>query len=945
MTTPPPTPEPTPDTATAPDNAPPPAGTGPAPDGGAGAVPRPGGRGVGVAWVRTRLRAMPMAAVLAAALAFVAVLLAAALPRALDRGADDALRAFLRQQGPAPTSLYASARPVPGQRTPQALDSVLEALRARTGPGTGIDLAPTGPVHGTVTLTPRALTNPELRQMPGDPPPPTLLNLLHLPRMTSHARIVEGHWPGAAAEGAPLPVALAKSAADTLDAKVGTVLRTSPGVGTPFLAEVVGLYTADDPADPYWTGLPCPTAACLSPSWRVTAVTGAEGLERFGSWGGSVQDFWRLPLDTGTLRADRLPAVSAAVSSYVAGPTATALRRTTDRVELQITSDLPRLFAQAQARQQAAAPLAALGPAGLAGEALVVLCLAAGLGADRRTAELLLLRARGASRWGVLRRLLAEGAVTVLPAAALATALAVALLPVPRLAPTLLAAGAVTLLVLLAFPVRALVLLSGPGGAAPRRRLVGELLVLAATVAAVVQVGRRGVAPAGAGPDPLLVAAPLLMALCGGLLLARVLPLLVRALSRAAGRGRGVIGFLGLARAARGGGGGGSSHPSLLPLTALLLAVTTGGFGATVLDSVDTSRHQVARAAVGGDAAVTAPPQATLPAEFTRAAAALPGVRTSVPVWIDTWGIVLGTSQQGTQVTVIVADPQTYAELSGAVGRGRFDPAVLAGGTGGGDAPLPALFGRALAAQVTGGGVQELRFGDGTTLPVRAAAVIDGTPALPGGGTLTMVLPAGPTAVRLPRAERPTHWFGLGSVEEAPLRGLLDASVPKGDAAQYLVRTSAGAADRLAHDPLQASAARLFWGSLAGAAAFALLAVLLNLLRAAPERAALLARLRTMGLRPRQGLALILAESLPQALAAALGGGLVAAAAVALLGPSVDLSTLVGSAVPTGVRLTVRPLLTLTLGLAALLALAVFAEAAVSGRRQITTELRAGDPR
>ncbi|MER5812224.1 hypothetical protein ABT143_29265 [Streptomyces sp. NPDC002033] len=891
----------------------------------------------------TRLRAMPMAAVLAAALAFVAVLLAAALPRALDRGADDALRAFLRQQGPAPTSLYASARPVPGQRTPQALDSVLEALRARTGPGTGIDLAATGPVHGTVTLTPRGLTNPELKQMPGDPPPPTLLNLLHLPRMTSHARIVEGHWPGGAAEGAPLPVALAKSAADTLGAKVGTVLRTSPGVGTPFLAEIVGLYAADDPADPYWTGLPCPTAACLSPTWRVTAVVGADGLERFGSWGGSVQDFWRLPLDTGTLRADRLPAVSAAVASYVAGPTATELRRTTDRLELQITSDLPRLFTQAQARQQAAAPLAALGPAGLAGEALVVLCLAAGLGADRRAAELLLLRARGASRWGVLRRLLAEGAVTVLPAAALATALAVVLLPVPRLAPALVAAGAVTLLILLAFPVRVLVLLSGPGAAAPRRRLVAELLVLAATVAALVQTSRRGVAPAGAGPDPLLVAAPLLLALCGGLLLARLLPPLVRALSRAAGRGRGVVGFVGLARAAR--GGGGAYHPSLLPLTALLLAVTTGGFGATVLESVDTARHQVARAGVGGDAQVAAPPTATLPPEFARAATALPGVRASVPVWIDTWGIVLGTSQQGTQVTVIVADPQTYAELSGAVGRGRFDPGVLAGGAGGADAPLPALFGKALAAQITGGDVHELRFGDGATLPVRAAAVIDGTPALPGGGTLTVVLPAGPTTARLPRAGLPTHWFGLGAVEEGPLRGLLAASVPKGDAGGYLVRTSAGAADRLAHDPLQASAARLFWGSLAGAAAFALLAVLLNLLRTAPERAALLARLRTMGLRPRQGLALILAESLPQALAAALGGGLVAAAAVALLGPSVDLSTLVGSAVPTGVRLTPRPVLTLALGLAALLALAVFAEAAVSGRRQITTELRAGDPR
>lgn len=644
------------------------------------------------------------------------------------------------------------------------------------------------------------------------------------------------------------------------------------------------------------------------------------------------------PLDTGTLRADRLPDVAAAVASYVAGSTASDLRRTTGREQLQVTSGLPRLFTQAQARQQAVAPLAALGPAGLAGEALVVLCLAAGLGADRRTAELLLLRARGASRRGVVGRLLAENAVTVLPAAALATALAVVLLPVPRLAPTLLGAGAVTLLALLAFPVRAFVLLSAPNRRAPRRRLVAELLVLAVTVAAVAEVSRRGIAPAGTGLDPLLVAAPLLLALCGGLLLARLLPMLVRGLTRAAGRGRGLVSFLGLARAARGGGG---SRPSVLPLIALLLAVTAGGFGATVLASVDTSRQQVARAAVGGDAQVAAPPLGTVPKEFTRAAAGLPGIRTSVPAWVDDWGFVMGTQQGSTQVTVIVADPVTYAELSRAVGRGQFDPALLAGA--GADAPLPALFGKGLAAQTTGGGVQELRFSDGKTLPVKPVAVIDGTPA-PGPAAYTVVLPAGPTAARLPRVEQATHWFALGRAEEGPLRDLLRTTAPNGTADPYTVHTSSAAAAALAH-ALQASAARVFWGSLAGVAAFALLAVLLNLVRAAPERAALLARLRTMGLQPREGLALILTESLPQALAAALGGGLVAAAAVALLGPSVDLSTLVGSAVPTGVRLTAWPVLAQSLGLAALLVLAVVAEAAISGRRQITTELRAGDPR
>ncbi|MFF1798138.1 FtsX-like permease family protein, partial [Kitasatospora sp. NPDC058263] len=119
----------------------------------------------------------------------------------------------------------------------------------------------------------------------------------------------------------------------------------------------------------------------------------------------------------------------------------------------------------------------------------------------------------------------------------------------------------------------------------------------------------------------------------------------------------------------------------------------------------------------------------------------------------------------------------------------------------------------------------------------------------------------------------------------------------------------------------------------------------LTLLRAAPERAAVLARLRTMGLRPRQGLALIVAETLPQTLVAAVGGGVVAWIAVALLGPAIDLSALVGAPVPTGLRPALLPVLFQVLGLAALVTAGVLAEALISGRRQISTELRAGDQR
>ncbi|MFF1409498.1 hypothetical protein ACFVX6_06840 [Streptomyces sp. NPDC058289] len=898
-------------------------------------------------WVRTRLRATPLSALLGAALAFVAVLLAAALPRAMDRGTDQALRSFLESRGPSQTSLYVTARPRYGEQSAQNLDEVLATLVSRTAPG--FSVAPAGPVHGS-SAGPRPLANRGLAAPDGVPPQ---LGLHHLRTASEHVRLVEGRWPGAPAPapGSPVPIVLSQSAAKTIGIRVGMVLETTTGQAlTTMKAEVVGLYTANDEAEDYWTDFTCLLRACLNMTttqppqafWRTEALVGAEALDRLPDWGDpNTQDFWRIPVDTGKLRADQLPATAKAVASYLSGPTATRLTQETRRSDLRFTSRLPEQFTLAEARRQAAAPLASMGPAGVAGVAFVVFCLAAGLTGDRREAELRLLLARGGSRAGIVRRLLAENAVTVLPAAALAAVLAVVLLPTPRSAGTVLAASAATLLALLAVPVRAFVLLSPKRPPGPRRRLVAELLALAATAAAVFEVRSRGVAPAGAGVDPLLIAAPLLLALCGGLLLARLQPALVGALARAAGRGPGLIGFLGLARAAR--GTGGRARPSVLPLIAMLLAVTTGGFGATVLTAVADARFAAARAAVGGDAQLSAP-GGTLPESLTTAATALPGVRSSAKVWTDDNVFLYGTKTGSTQISVVVADPVEYAKLSAAAGSGGFDPALLATGSAGtSGATVPALISRDLADDDTSG--FRLRLENGGELKLTTVGVVDGTPARPGARSTTVVLPAAQVLAAIPQMGLPNGWLAIGEIDQHRLEQTVRTADPAAGEERYRVRTSSATAAELGSDPLQRSAERLFWASLAGAAGFALLAVLLTLVRAAPDRAALLARLRTMGLRPRQGILLILVESVPLALAAALGGALLAAGTVALLGPAVDLSTLVGTRVPTGLQVLVTPVLIQALGLAVLVAGAVLAEAAISGRRQITTELRAGDQR
>lgn len=140
----------------------------------------------------------------------------------------------------------------------------------------------------------------------------------------------------------------------------------------------------------------------------------------------------------------------------------------------------------------------------------------------------------------------------------------------------------------------------------------------------------------------------------------------------------------------------------------------------------------------------------------------------------------------------------------------------------------------------------------------------------------------------------------------------------------------------------------LYTAAVAAGAGYAVLALLLSLLRAAPERIALLARLRTMGLTRRQGRRLLVLESLPQAALAAAGGVLTGWAAIRLLSPGMDLTAV---ALPPSVApLEQTPLHTdawsLTVPALAVVAVTVGiagVQAWWAGRRGAVRELRAGD--
>ncbi|KIF07004.1 hypothetical protein PL81_04415, partial [Streptomyces sp. RSD-27] len=110
-------------------------------------------------------------------------------------------------------------------------------------------------------------------------------------------------------DGPPLRIALSQRAARTIGAGLGTVLTTSPVPGAGPRAEVVGLYTVPDETEDFWVDLGCLAHACEyhqgdNAYWAADALVEAPDLPRLDGWSSTAEDFWRLPVDTGRLRAD-----------------------------------------------------------------------------------------------------------------------------------------------------------------------------------------------------------------------------------------------------------------------------------------------------------------------------------------------------------------------------------------------------------------------------------------------------------------------------------------------------------------------------------------------------------------------------------------------------------------------------------------------------------------
>ncbi|MGW0282089.1 FtsX-like permease family protein [Streptomyces sp. NPDC003236] len=892
-------------------------------------------------WVRTRLRAAPGAALALALLVVLTACLAGALPRAVDRYEDAGLRHSLAQAGPERTTLRATA-PIPeggvsGEDpdvsfSPEVLERQFGTLLPVVDGSVPVDRAQSA--YGTSTDDSTAVLEPWLPRPTGLPAKVTLVAQSGL---AGHARVSAGRLPRAPArqDGDEAEAAVSAATAEALHIKPGSVIHV-PRLGGPLTVRITGILAPRDPAGAYWSTVPLLRTPALErlpepgppqTYWHGALLLPPEATLAVLGSGRNPFRYWHFAPDTGGGQAHGLDRLRSGVASLESGPGLRRARSLTDP-DLDVSSGLDDVAVAFGRLRSGISPLVGVAAAGTATVAAVVLLMAGGLAADRRRTELALLRARGVSLPGLTGRLLAETAVVAVPAGALGLTAALVLLPGARAGYAVAAALTVTLAACAALPLHAVlahrsVRLTGPredmtSVRPSRRRTVAELTLLALAAGAVATLRDRGTS---AG---LLVSlAPVLTGVIAALLLLRLHPLLLRRLARPAGRLRGAVAPLSLARAAR------TRASSVLPLLALLTALTTAAFGGSVLAGVAEARDHAALLTVGTDARLDS--ATALPDGLAARVRALPGVRGVTPAAIT----YEATPTDGVATVPLVGvDPPAYAELTARTGLGAFTAGQLKGS----DAhSVPAVASPAVARNY---GIRRpflVRLTDGSTITVLITAVRDRTPAAPAGDFLVVDRAGLPSS-----AARPTTLLLTGARPDA---AALRRAAPASATVRLRTEERAGYAD----SPLQSGAGHVYTAAVAAGAGFAVLALLLALLQAAPERAALLARLRTMGLTRAQGRRLLVLESLPQAILAAAGGTLTGWAAVHVLSPGIDLTTiaLASSQTPVG-RAVLRPD-AWSLTLPALTVVALAAGVAVTQawwttRRNPARELRAGDP-
>ena len=866
------------------------------------------------------------ASVALALLVLVCTFIAVAVPRASLGYRTEVLQRAFRATSSAQTTVLADAN-ITGLTAHYLSATQLAIVQGNVAAGLhrdGLPLAPPATQWAGMTT----ISTP----VSGGRPPATgatpQTELLYRSLLGRNGTLVAGSLPGSAtahARSATFQVAVTTATAAKFRLRVGSQLRTA---GQTLV--VTGIVRPRHPGSSFWTVDPVAIAPQLvqpsninaAPYWSAAVFIGPDELFALQKYLSAepLRGVWSFPLDLHAVNADQAAGLQQAIQalSYLpavtsAGTSLNAEAGQSATVTFGLSCGLGIILAPFVATDDAVQRTLSLLFVSLAVIAAVVVLLGARLVTEHRRTEFTMMRARGASLRQVALVALAGGAAAALPAAAVAIIAAVLATPGPASSLAWWLAGLIVVAALAGPPLMAVWehrarrdSATGATAAGTRRRIaaarrwVFDVALVCAAVGGLVVLRQQGLPPPGS-VDLFTSAAPVLVAIPVALLVMRAYPLVLRQLTRLAGRRRGVVMVVGLAR------GNSAAQAGVLPTFALVLAFTVVAFATMARGAVQRGDTVASWQAAGADAVVTAPAVGPgIPLAAQRQIAGVPGVQRFTML-----SLAMGTSGQGLQIPVVIVNPLQYAALVAGTPVPPFPGAALArphAAAGAPPGPVPALLSTAGRDIL---GPRSALFVAGRTLRLRVAGTLEAIPGAQPGGQF-VVLPRWALGTLAPA---PAVMAIIGpQIDAAALAATARHAVP---GSQVTLRSRLLAS--ISGAPLPHGGFVTFAQGAGAAVAFSLLVLALTLVLSARSRELTLARLITMGLGPAQSRRITVVEILPVILAAAVGGTVCALALVPLVGSAIDLAAFTGT--PVTVPLRAQPL-AIALAAAGLLVLA-----------------------
>ena len=767
-----------------------------------------------------------------------------------------------------------------------------------------------------------------------------------------------GTAPGEPDDATVFEVALSTPIAETLGVGVGDRMELIPDTDDALVgqfsipvraaADVVGIYSVDDPADDFWmndSSLELPTVIVISPELQLlygAAILSADAYPTLIGNGLPARYAWRYFIDPARLDAGALDELTADLRQMRTRypPFVTTLR---DADVTTLQSGLLRLlddYAAERRTAEAVLVTASLGPAAVATAAVALVAL---LMVHRRRRAVTLVRGRGASVGQLLGSHLVEGLLIAVPASAIGYAAAVTVVggrasPWSASLAVLVAGGAALVLTLTVLrpataPLREREREVSSAARLSPRRLTFEGLVIVLAVGGAYLLRERGIAggsTAGelAGVDPLLAAVPALIGLAVGLLTVRIYPLPLIAASWLADGWRGMVPAFGLRRAARTGDVGS------LPLIVLLVTVAIGAFSSTIFVTVERGQSMAAWQEVGADLAI-APGSRPFPSGFD--GTTLPGVQAAARMHVDS--AVLG-GRGGARAEMNALDTPAYAVVTAGTEADPNLPRALRDPPGP-DQPIPAI----LSTRVASGGPRFVRVNDEVELLVSARTVtlrvVGIRQSFPGVDPSAAWLIVPLETLRAAAGDRAftasVIFLRAPGATAASVQQAMDEVLPATE-----VTSRDEVLEALRAGPLVRGVGVGFVLAVAIAIAYSGLATTAALVLVAAVRSRETAHLRTLGMTPRGLLALLVVEHGPAVLAATVIGVALGVGVAWFVAPGLDLAGLIGSSIDVALVVDWQVVGLLLMALVVVLAVGIALSSWIGRRANLAGSTRQG---